>query len=379
MIGRKALSVAAAAILLGHAHVTADTPLFVVSRPLSANVILDGVPRPEKTPVLLRLPEGNYGIEITKPGYPAVTTQVTLHGDAAQTVELDLETGQVQSLFLTELPVVIGGIAHNEGSSLLRVPFAGYEIRGEGDALYIDPVFPRQALLDVATILFPVAAAFTVGAVIAEVVSPERPSLAVSPGIVAGSAATVSVAGLRVILQAQRRAFQREFTVTATDQRDSYTRAAPAYARGEDLLAAGDLDAALEEYGRVIGLYTEAPEYPLALYKAARIFSVQGRLEYAAVLYRHILAIQQHPEVYDKAAKQLADRAFLDGNYETAVRYLDTMVHLDPILAEEDAATYRQEIIAAWSADSGISVDELERRVAVEPSTSADRSEADDE
>lgn len=364
MIRKKTSWLALATILLSCTSAFALTPVFVVSRPLDANVVVNGTPTADKTPVLYRLATGTYEISVTKPGYPAVSATIVVEGESAQRVDLDLETGRVQSRFLTDGPIVISGVAQPPGSSLLRVPYAGYEIREQDGSLIIDPVFHRQALLDATSVLFLVSAAATLGAVVADVVSPDRPSLTVSTGVIAGGAATLTLAGLQVVLRVQKRRFHREFEIEATTEQDNYVRAAPLYARAEDLLATGDLDAALSGYTDVIGAYADSPEYPLALYKAARIFSVRGELDLARLLYRHILDLEQHPEVYDKAAKQLADLAFLDGNHEAAIAYIDRMVFLDPILSAEDAETYRTEIYQAWSEATGLSMEALRNREA---------------
>lgn len=361
---RKTSLFALATIVLSSSSAFSLTPVFVVSRPLDANVVVNGVPTADKTPVLYHLDGGSYEIAVTRPGYPAVSATVVVEGDDARRVNLDLETGGVRSRFLTDGPIVINGVSQPAGSSLLRVPYAGYEIRERNGSLLIDPVFHRQSLLDATNVLFLVSAAATIGAVIGDVISPDRPSLTVSTGVVAGSAATLTLAGLEVILRIQKRRFDREFAVEATVEEDSYVEAAPIYARAEDLLATGDLENALAGYTEVIAAYPDAPEYPQALYKSARIFSVGGELKLARVLYRHILNLEQHPEVYDKAAKQLADLAFLDEDYEKAIAYIDRMVFLDPILSSQDAEAYKTEIYEAWSQATGLSVQELRNRAA---------------
>ena len=119
--------------------------LFLSTNPINADVLLNGEPLDEKTPLLLRdLAAGKHSLEIRKPGYTTERREIELTSGDIETVDIELASLYFSPLLPEEERVTIHGVEEEGGEILYQLPQGSYSFKRDEEGLHIDPVFPQD-------------------------------------------------------------------------------------------------------------------------------------------------------------------------------------------------------------------------------------------
>jgi tetratricopeptide (TPR) repeat protein len=333
--------------------------LFLTTSPINADVLLDGKPLVERTPLLLRdLDPGRHKLEIRKPGYRIELREIELAGGEIQSVEIDLASLSIAPVLPEEQTVVIGGKEMEARDTVYQFPEGSYSFHREGGSLHIEPVFPQDGWIRGLNLAIPLSAVFTTVLTLHDIFYPKRAALqfsdnfSLSPVTLSAYGLTFTLIGFDIALYVRRSKARTSFSFGSTPQEQALHSAREYYERAENLLALGQLEEALRFYTRVLEGYEDSPLYPYALFKTARIHFLTGEDSLATIEFSLIADHYPLPDLFDKAERGLADILLRQGAYQESIDQLHHMVFADPLYSREEIELLEAEILEDWfSAD----------------------------
>jgi tetratricopeptide (TPR) repeat protein len=338
------------------------TVLFLTTSPINADVLLDGQPLVEPTPLLLRdLEAGSHELEIRKAGYRTERRKAELVAGEIQTLDMELASLTFDPVLPEEEAVVIGGQEQEAGDTVYQLPEGSYSFNREGGSLQIEPVFPQDGWIRGLNLAVPLSVAFSTVLTLHDVFYPKRAALQFSDDF-SLSAATLSAYGLTftlisfdLALYVRRGKARKAFSYGSIPSEQALHSARGYYQRAENLLALGQLEEALRFYTRVLEGYKDSPLYPFALFKTARIHFLTGEDSLATIEFNLIADHFPLPDLYDKAQRGLADILHRQGAYQASIDQLQHMVFADPLYSKEEIGLLEAEILEDWFAsDPGV-------------------------
>jgi len=331
--------------------------LFLTTSPINADVLLDGEPLEEQTPLLLReLDPGSHELEIRKSGYRTERREVELIAGETQTLEIELASLSFSPVLPEEETVVIGGQEQEAGDTVFQLPEGSYSFNREGGSLQIEPVFPQDGWIRGLNLAIPLSFAFSTVLTLHDIFYPKRAALqfsedfSLSPVTLSAYGLTFSLISFDVALYARRGKARKAFSYASTPREQALHSARDYYQRAENLLALGQLEEALRFYTRVMEGYKDSPLYPYALFKTARIHFLTGEDSLATIEFNLIADHFPLPDLFDKAQRGLADILLRQGAYQASIDQLQHMVFADPLYNEEEIKLLKAEILEDWFA-----------------------------
>ncbi len=325
-----------------------DTAIFISSIPLNAEIILDENFFEGRTPLFIQgLSEGRHTIILSKDGFKKEEYIINLLKGDIHTISADLEETAFYPVFTGESSVIWNGGIQTATNGDIGIEDGNYSIYRRNDTIHIDPIFPEQNLLSALDLLFPATILYSSLITVNDILNPSSVSHKVSAAS-AISWGVVLVTGLMdyVINLRKNDYLQNVFMISGKD--DSETNAYDLYQKGELLLTEGNIAESLSAYIEILELYKESRYFPLSLYKTGRIHFLTGDTILAEVEFKRLLDHYPLPEIYDKTCKSLADLLYKQRRYEEAIKYIDSMIFIDPFFTENEIKQYRKEIKSAW-------------------------------
>lgn len=331
--------------------------LFLSTSPLNADVLLDGEPLVEQTPLLLRdLDPGIHELEIRKAGYRTELREIELAVGEIQNLEIDLASLSFAPVLPEEQTVMIGGEEQEAGDTVYQLPEGSYSFNREGGSLQIEPLFPQDGWIRGLNLAIPLSVGFTTVLTLHDIFYPKRAALQFTEGF-SLSPVTLSAYGLSfalisfdIALYSRRNKARKAFSYGSMPHEQALHSAKEYYERAENLLALGQLEEALRFYTRVLEGYKDSPLYPFALFKTARIHFLTGEDSLAAIEFDLIANHYPLPDLFDKAQRALADILLRQGAYQESIDQLQRMVFADPLYSEEEIELLEAEILEEWFA-----------------------------
>jgi len=332
--------------------------LFLTTNPINADVLLDGEPLVEQTPLLLRdLDSGSHELEIRKPGYSTELREVDLIAGEIRNLEIDLASLSFAPVLPEEETVMIDGQREEAGETLYQFPEGSYSFGREGGSLQIEPLFPQDGWIRGLNLAIPLSVAFSTVLTLHDIFYPKRAALqftedfSLSPVTLSAYGLTFTLISFDIALYARRNKARKTFSYRTTPHEQALHRANEYYGRAENLLALGQLEEALRFYTRVLEGYRDSPLYPYALFKTARIHFLTGEDSLATIEFNLIADHYPLPDLYDKAHRGLADILLRQGAYQESIDRLRRMVFADPLYSEEEIELLEAEILEDWFAE----------------------------
>jgi hypothetical protein len=177
-----------------------DIAFFLTTSPINADVLLDGKPLEEQTPLLLRqLGPGRHELEIRKQGYRTELREIELEPGEILSLEIDLASLSFRPVLPEEETVTIRGEEEEAGDTVYRLPEGSYSFNREGGSLHIEPVFPQDSWIRGLNLAIPLSVAFTAVLTLHDVFYPKRAALQFTEDF-SLSPATLSAYGLTFTL-----------------------------------------------------------------------------------------------------------------------------------------------------------------------------------
>lgn len=340
--------------------------LFLTSNPINADVLVDGEPLEQQTPLLLKdLEPGVYGLEIRKEGCTPRSLEIELEAGKVETVSLDFSTQCFSPSFPEEKSLSIRGQEEQAGENLFELPQGTYTIQRREEILHIEPVFAQDGWIKGLNLALPLAAAFSTVLTVHDIFYPKRaalqisPSFSLSPATLSAYGITLTLLGFDVALGVRRAKSKKAFAYRSTPHEQSLHNAAAYYERGEKLFALGQLAEALQFYTDVLEGYRDSVLYPQALFKTARIHFLTGEDSLAVIELNLIVDRYPLPDLYDKARRKLADILLRQGRYRQSIEQLRSMVFADPLYVPEEIEALQAEVFEAWYSEEETVLNDL--------------------
>lgn len=335
-----------------------NSTVFLTTRPINADVLLDGEPLEEQTPLLLReLDPGSHEFEIRKQGYRTELRDIQIAAGEIRSLEIDLASLSFAPVLPEEETIIIRGEEEEAGDTVYQLPEGSYSFSREGGSLQIEPVFPQDSWIGGLNLAIPLSVAFTAVLTLHDIFYPKRAALqftedfSLSPATLSAYGLIFSLIGFDIALYVRRNKARQAFAYGATPHEQALHRAKEYYQRAENLLALGQLEEALHFYTRVLEGYKDSPLYPYALFKIARIHFLTGEDSLASIEFNLIADHYPLPDLYDKAQRGLADILLRQGAFRESIEQLQHMVFADALYGEEEIELLEAEILEEWFTD----------------------------
>lgn len=334
--------------LLGAAALFAQAPVerpdgnwvFVLSEPMGASISVDDAPQESRTPALLFLPVGEHDIVLRKLGYGDGRAEVSVAPGEPMTLFWDLSQGSIALSFPEESEAVIGDAPEDLRGRYVRLPDGEYILERDGALLRVDPVYPRQRLLDTARTAAVISAVAAGISSLDYVVRGEGP-IYEQPLLMTSYVSTLTATTLAVGFTIRRSRYLADTAVRVEPFGDLSAAAEQAMELAAAQLAAGNLKEALAGYLGIVEAYPESRFVSEALFRIGRIYTLTGRIQTAIVILRRTIESYPHPEIFDRACKSLADLLFSEERFEESLAYLDRMLFVDPLYSREEIEEYK--------------------------------------
>ncbi|UCF98846.1 MAG: PEGA domain-containing protein [Spirochaetaceae bacterium] len=343
-----------------------SSALFLTTDPINADVLLDGEPLEEQTPLLLRVLEaGRHDLEVRKQGYRTERREIEIAAGEIRTVVIELASLSFSPVLPEEQRVIIYGAEEGDGDILYQLPEGNYSFTREKGALRIEPIFPQDGWIRGLNMAIPLSLGFSTVLCLHDIFYPKRAALefsenfSLSPASLSAIGLSLTLISFDIVLYAGRAKAKSAFTYAATPREQALHSAKEYYDRAENLLSLGQLEEALRFYTRVLEGYKDSPLYPNALFKTARIHFLTGEDSLATIEFNLIADHYPLPDLFDKAQRGLADILLRRGAYRESIEQLQHMVLADPLYSEEEIELLKAEIREAWFGDDPSIIDEV--------------------
>jgi outer membrane protein assembly factor BamD (BamD/ComL family) len=311
--------------------------VFIDTEPMGARIQLDGQLLTASTPALLRdLPPGKHTVTLTKDGFKPLNRDFEA-GDPVPLIQVDLSPDSVLLAFPSNGTLSAPGGDFDTASHQFRVASGTYSLRDDNGKAVLEPVFPEQGALDFAgwsLALVSISAGASLTSDVWHMTQrwTDHPSLVTAA---LGFTALMELPWFLSINGAKDR-FDKTKIPAATALPSPLVAAETVFQEGENELKSGNLDKAVETFGRFVRDFPESRLAPGAWYRLARIHSVTGRRELALGEYRLVAETYPQAAYHDRARQAMADLFEAAGNPQEALRQLDLMVFNDGFFSKDD-------------------------------------------
>jgi tetratricopeptide (TPR) repeat protein len=304
------------------------------------------------------LEPGNHQVTIIKPGYQSRTDTFVIAPGQYSSITATLEPNLFVGAFAANETEVAGTLYSRQDSRLI-LPAGTYEFSQSGTRLSLNPVYPNESALRGLRVATPVVLIAAAIATIEDLIvqqDPERSyftSRLPSPATFAAWTAAAASSGFLIALNRDKARYEAETVVRQLETELTDAESEQYYRSGDLALEAGNLGSALTNYTRVFVDGGDSEYVPLALYKAARIYTISGQTDLALPLFELIVDDYPVPENYDRSLKSIADiyGTAAVARYADAISVLEKMVFIDDF---HDRATIDDDIeLLRNKADSG--------------------------
>lgn len=323
--------------------------VFFLSEPIGASITLNGVLQEARTPALLFLPAGQHDVALRKLGYGDGRAEVTVAPGEPTTLFWDLSRGSIALSFPEESEAVVADVPEDLRGKYLSLPDGEYILGRDGHLLGIDPVYPRQRLLDTARTAA-VVSAVAAGVLSLDYVARGEGPIYEEPLLMTSYISTLTTTALAVGFTIRRSRYLADTAVRVEPVGSLSAAAEQEMELAATQLTAGNLQQALSGYLGVIETYPESQVVSEALFRIGRIYTLTGRIQTAIVTLERTIESYPHPAVFDRACKSLADLLFSADRFEESLAYLDRMLFVDPIYSREEIEEYKSVIRQAMAA-----------------------------
>lgn len=175
--------------------------LFITSTPYGAEVLLNGTAQEKRTPLLLR--------DIPPGGYTGRDGSIEVPPEGAGHLDLTLTPLTVGVIAPENHRVHHPGSPGGEDTRYLAVPPGSYHFQLDAGKFRIDPVYPRQSMIDGLGFALPLFLLVTATLIAGEMLNPRGTELPVSPELLSTGAVSAGLLTLDIALHAGRRAYRR--------------------------------------------------------------------------------------------------------------------------------------------------------------------------
>ncbi|TVR07311.1 MAG: PEGA domain-containing protein [Spirochaetaceae bacterium] len=339
-------------VLLAAGPVVAQTPpaapLFIASTPYGASVILNGVVLPGTTPLLVNeLDEGFHRLEFSRDGYQDRAIDVLADGSRLLDVDVILSPRLIAVVTPAGHSAVHPGIVGTTATPMLLPP-GDYRMRQAEASLRIEPIYPRQSLIDGLQFAVPFFMLVAASLALSESLNPRDTRLPVSIETLTATSVAVGLLATDIALHADRRAFRRQTIGGQSPASSRVYLSATVESLFEFAVTAeadGDLALAAAVHRRMVREHPDSRRVPQSLYRAARIELTRGAYRQAESLFLELVTHYPTPDTYDLALRNLADLYEITGRYQEAIEQIDRMVFVDPAVPRE-LMIQRREVLA---------------------------------
>lgn len=326
----------------------AQNGLFVETDPFGASIAIDGRPRTEKTPALLRdVPPGVRRIVVYRDGFRSAAAEVRVPVHGFLRLRFEMPRTSLAVNFAEEEEVDLLGQRRQGRRFQYRLEEGGYRVLTSTNPARVEPVFADEGALTVAAWLLPVSLGVAVGLTIRDLNWPWMPSFLFSPATLSSYALLGFNLGWYLGLEHRRQRFQAQTLLPSEPLHRGIDTAANLFRRAQVALEANNLLAARDAYSRLLLEHPQSPYAAQALFALSRLALVRGELEEARSLCRILLDLYPVQEVYDRTVKTLADLAYDRGDREETKFWLNLLTFSDESVSREEVQPLK-----AWAEEA---------------------------
>lgn len=300
--------------------------LLVETEPLRATVSIDGSPVTHVSPVIIRnLSPGNRTVTLTKEGFETTQRIFLLESGGVHHLSVRLTPNR----FLLSLPESERTeiLDTSPEAPYLRLPEGDLRVERDSETLSLEPIFPRQDLLDGVTLTMPIVAALTATVAALEWSEPREPVPRISPAVGTGFGLTIGLFGAAVALHVQRERYLRDYSYL-TEERTS-READLLMEEIDEFITRGDLDGAQGLLARFLREHQQDIRIPEILYMRAQLFLVSGEVERARSALMLLVTSYPTRDYFDRSVTLLANIEVERGDPAAANRLLEQRLFFD--------------------------------------------------
>ncbi|MDA3808694.1 MAG: PEGA domain-containing protein [Spirochaetaceae bacterium] len=319
---------------------SAESSLFITSNPLGASITVDGTPRSEKTPMLIRnMENGTYLIEVIGEGYYPLKKRIVIDSEVPQVYNFDL------------LPEFITATIHqNEiANKTVKIPPGSYLINDDENGMNILPQYPHQEIINGFNLVIPILSAFSIGLTVNEVLDPQNDQVVISPFVIATYIINSLLISTDIAFYIHKSSYMKKQIVNISTTFPQEELIEKIYNTANALLEKGDFNSALKEFEIIRENYKLSLYYPLTVYKTGSIKMILFNLDGAEEDFKLIINKFPMPEVYDSSLRKLVEIGVRKLKYDTALEYLNRILYIQNYPTREDIQLRKCEILNLWS------------------------------
>jgi tetratricopeptide (TPR) repeat protein len=322
--------------------------LFLESDPIGALIEVNGLPQEGFTPILLRdLPLGEHRILIFKEGYDSIEVIVNKSEPSVYQERVSLPRRFAAMAFPEEDNLYLVNQEVESLGNQYLVREGDYSIRfDENDQLRIEPIFPEEGLLEATT--WSLFGTFSLAGLMTfqDIENPWNNKFILSPTTVLTYGLLAWNIGYNLALRNQK--FQFLDRLEASEEVNAFPPALAEilFSEGVSFQAEGNLQKALESFVGIAEAYPDSRLYPSALFRLARIHTLQGLTAMAEAEYTLIADYYQQSDVYDLSHRALADIAFGKGEISLALYHLNQITYFDESIDPAEVEEFRSFVLS---------------------------------
>ncbi len=326
---------------------SAQNGLFVESEPYGAFVRVGETLLEGRTPLLIRrLPPGKVKVTVFRDGYKAAEQEVDILAEGFPVVSLKLERETIPLAFPEEESFFLLTKDQMGQGAQYRLENGGYQLRLVDGKVRLEPIFPDEGQLIVASWILPLTLSASAALTIRDINAPWIPTFPVSPTTLTSYAFSVFNLGWYLALASRENQFRN--SLLAIPEPVSGVSEPPGllFQKGQRSLDEGNIDLAR---AILLQVFEESPESPWAaqsLFLLSRIALVKGQVNQALALYSNLVQIYPVRDLYDRSVKVLADLFYDQGNTVEARKWFDLITYSDGFITREDTATLKAQLEA---------------------------------
>lgn len=334
------------AIFFSFIEIYADPAVFLNSIPGRAEIVIDGLVIPQKTPALIRnLSPGLHLIELSKTGYTTVKMNIELKSDEVLIIDPVLQYQHIPIIFPTYDDIQIN--EQQNSRDILLLEDGTYNFSMNSEQLRITPMYSGQKIINGLNISIPLLAAFSGAMTVNEIYNPRNADGSLSVFTLSSIGINAALIIADIILYFNRNRFYKEFKPPKVTIESEHPESL--YATAEEMFAAGKLDTSLYYLNRILVQFPESDIYPYALYKSAKIKIIKEETDSAEILLNTLINEYPLPELYNSAVKSLADIFLRKGKFQESIDQLNLILFLESGITREEIDLQQYKILKKWS------------------------------
>jgi tetratricopeptide (TPR) repeat protein len=327
--------------------------LFLESDPIGAFIEVNGVAQENFTPVLLRdLPLGEHRILVFKDGFDSVELVVKRDQSGVYQQAVSLPRRYAAMAFPEEDNLFLVNQEVESLGNQYLVKEGDYSINfDENNQLRIEPIFPEEGMLNATTWSLFGTVSLAGLMTFQDLESPWNNKIILSPTTILTYGLLAWNIGYNLALRNQKDQFLRRLEASEEVNAFPPALAEILFSEGVSFQNEGNLQKALESFVGIAESYPDSRLYPSALFRMARIHTLQGLIAMAEAEYRLIATYYQQSDVYDLSQRALADLAFGKGEMNQALFHLDQITYFGNTVDEAEVAEFRAFVLSVAGED----------------------------